>query len=401
MIYPTRRAVGLMAAGAPVSLVLAVVAPNLWVVGVAWILAVLLLIMADAWLAPSSRTVSFRLTAPARLATVDAPQAAVLKLSFAGRSPHRVEATLQTNAKLTAAPVRARAMVAQGGADLDFTLAPDRRGDGVVERAWARWTGPLGLLHMQASHVLDQAVAVIPNIASAREHAIRLFSRDAFFGQKSQIELGDGSEFNALREFQDGMDLRSVDWRQSARHGALLSKEYKSERNHPVMLVIDSGRLMGEPIGGAPKLDQAINAALALGYVSLRAGDRIGLAAFDAKPRLISKTAAGVVGFPVIQQLAARIDYSAEETNFTLGLSAVAGALDRRALVVIFTDFADTTSAQLMLESAARLMKRHLVLFVLFEDEELESLARRAPPTFPVRWSPTRCCGNATWSSPD
>ena len=75
------------------------------------------------------------------------------------------------------------------------------------------------------------------------------------------------------------------------------------------------------------------------------------------------------------------MDYSTEETNFTLGLTALAGRLDRRALVVVFTDFADATSAELMVENVARLMRTHLVLFVVFRDEELESLVTRAPET--------------------
>jgi uncharacterized protein (DUF58 family) len=75
------------------------------------------------------------------------------------------------------------------------------------------------------------------------------------------------------------------------------------------------------------------------------------------------------------------VDYSDHETNFVLGLSAVTGALDRRALVVVFTDFADTTSAQLLLESAARMARRHLLLFALFADEELETIARQEPAT--------------------
>ncbi|HEX7887354.1 MAG TPA: DUF58 domain-containing protein, partial [Phenylobacterium sp.] len=83
--------------------------------------------------------------------------------------------------------------------------------------------------------------------------------------------------------------------------------------------------------------------------------------------------------FPLLQKLCASLDYSTEETNFTLGLTALSGRLDRRAVVVVFTDFADATSAELMIENVARLMRTHLVLFVVFRDEELESLAGREP----------------------
>ncbi len=379
MIYPTRRAVILMATGAPFAFGVAAAAPSLWIAAAGWILSVLGLLGLDAWLAPSARSLEFALEAPLELATVAAPAPMALTLSFPGRSPRYVEATLKTNAKISAAPARRRGEVIEKTARLTFFLGPVRRGEGRLERLWARWTGPLGLLHLQITAPLDQSVIVAPNIGGVRDEAMRLFARDAAFGQKAQIERGDGTEFHALKEFQPGMDLRAIDWRQSARHGQLLSKEYKTERNHPIMLVIDSGRLMGEPIGGAPKLDRALNAALLLGYVSLRMGDRVGLCAFDARPRLTGRPVSGAAAFPLIRRLAASVDYAPEETNFTLGLSAVSAVLDRRALVVVFTDFADMTSAQLMLEAAGRLTKRHLVLFVLPEDEPLERLVAAEP----------------------
>ncbi len=379
MIYPTRRAVVLMGAGAPFALGLATLAPSLWVAAAGWILGVLGLMGLDAWLAPSSRGLTFDVEAPGELATVAEAESMAVSLSFRGRGPRSVEATLKTNAKITSSPARRRGEVIDRAARLSFRLAPVRRGEGRLEQIWARWTGPLGLLHLQVSSPLDQTVVVAPNVRGVRDEAMRLFARDAAFGQKAQIERGDGTEFHALKEFQPGMDLRSIDWKQSARHGLVLSKEYKTERNHPIMLVIDSGRLMGEPIGGAPKLDRALNAALLLGYVSLRMGDRVGLCAFDSRPRLTGRPVSGATAFPLIRRLAAKVDYAAEETNFTLGLSAVSAVLDRRALVVVFTDFADMTSAQLMLEAAGRLTKRHLVLFVLPEDEPLEELARAEP----------------------
>lgn len=379
MISPTRRAVLIMAAGAPLALALGLIAPGLWSAGLAWILAVIGLIGLDALLAPSARSVTLDLQSPDHLPAAAQGGSAELGVAFQGRAPRRLEAALETNANLSAAPPRADVLVHGREARHAFALAPVRRGAGSIDRAWVRWTGPLGLTNLQLSHRFGRAVPVIPDVQAVRKAALSLFARDAYFGQKAQIERGDGTEFQALREFQPGMDLRTIDWKQSARHGQILSKEFRTERNHPIMLVIDSGRLMGEPVEGAPKLDRALNAALLLGYVGLRLGDRVGLCAFDSRPRLIGRPVTGTPAFPVLQRLATTVDYSTEETNFTLGLSTVLGALDRRALVVVFTDFADTTSAELMLESAARLTKRHLVLFALFTDTELEDLTRREP----------------------
>ena len=95
-------------------------------------------------------------------------------------------------------------------------------------------------------------------------------------------------------------------------------------------------------------------------------GDRVGFFGFDVQPRLFSGAVSGAHAFPFLQRIAARLDYSTEETNYTLALTQLGAALERRSLIVVFTDFADTTSAQLMLENVGRLIKRHLVLFVIY-----------------------------------
>ncbi|MDZ4376338.1 MAG: DUF58 domain-containing protein, partial [Phenylobacterium sp.] len=248
-----------------------------------------------------------------------------------------------------------------------------------IESLWARWRGPLGLMWLQRQTTPGNVIPLLPDIASVREQALRLFARDAPLGAKPLIDTGEGAEFHALKEFQTGMDLGDIDWKQSARHVRLIGREYRTERNHQVMLALDAGRLMSAPVAGLPRLDRAINAALLLAFVSLRMGDKVGVFAFDSRPRVASGAASGPAAFPLLQRVCAGIDYSADETNFTLGLTALSGRLDRRATVVVFTDFADSTSAELMVENVARLLRTHVVLFVVFRDEEMETLVAVEP----------------------
>jgi uncharacterized protein (DUF58 family) len=378
MIYPTSRAVVVMALGAPLALAIGLVQPNYWVAGAAWALLVGALCLADAVLgAPRDRT-TLTFEAPGVLHT-GASAPLTLKVSFERRGPAHAEAAAQVNERLTLSADRAWAPVRRGEAQAAFELSPVRRGQGEIERIWARWRGPFGLVWKQISQAPRRLIAITPNVSAVKDEAIRLFARDAMFGLKTQLETGDGSEFHALRELTPGMDRRAIDWKQSARHGKLLAKEYRTERNHPVVFAIDTGRLMCEPLLGMPRIDRAINAALLMAFVSLKLGDRVGFFGFDVKPRLFSGAASGAHAFPFLQRIAAQLDYSSEETNYTLALTQLGGALERRSLIVVFTDFADTTSAELMLENVGRLLKRHLVLFVIFRDEELEAIARREP----------------------
>ncbi|MGH6971465.1 MAG: DUF58 domain-containing protein, partial [Caulobacteraceae bacterium] len=378
MIYPTGRAVVAMAAGAPLALAIGLVQPGYWVAGAAWVALIGGLCLADAVLGARRDLARLELTAPATLGTASSAPMSV-KLAFERGAPAGMEAAVEVSARLAADPDRMTAKVRGGVAEARFDLRPIRRGEGRIERVWARWRGPFGLVWKQVSQRPAKPVAVIPNIAHVKEEAVRLFARDAIFGLKAQLERGDGSEFHALSELAPGMDKRAIDWKQSARHGKLLAKEFRAERNHPVVLAIDTGRSMCEPLLGAPRLDRAVDAGLLMAFVSLKLGDRVGLFGFDARPHLFSRPVSGARAFPLLQRAAGRLDYSAEETNFTLGLSQLASALERRSLVVVFTEFSDPTSAELMVENVGRLLKRHLVLFVVFRDEELEAIARREP----------------------
>lgn len=379
MIYPTLRAVVIAALGAPVALVVGLLASDYWLAAPAWLALLATMVLLDgaaaAW---NGRGMTVRLRAPGAIGAGTFALAGI-DLAFVGRPGRRVELALEADDRLQVTPDRFRATVEDRQVRAEVRLTPRRRGQADLRDLWVRWSGPLGLVWAQQRRKLNHTAALTPDIAGVQAEAMRLFARDAMFGVKAQIDTGEGAEYHALKDFLPGMDRRAVDWKQSARHGKLLSKEFRTERNHHILLALDTGRTMCEPLAGLPRIDRAINAALTLAFVSLKLGDRVGLFGFDAEPRLATGITAGVGSFPLIQRLAAGLDYSDAETNYTLGLSQLAGSLERRSLIVVFTEFADPTSAELLIENAARLTRRHLVLFVVMRDEELEAIAQADP----------------------
>ncbi|VAV96676.1 putative membrane protein, partial [hydrothermal vent metagenome] len=182
-------------------------------------------------------------------------------------------------------------------------------------------------------------------------------------------------------EYQPGMDRRSIDWKGSARHSKLLAKEYDTERNNQIVFALDCGSTMCEPIEGLPRIDRAVSAALLTAYITLKSGDQTSLFSFAAKPEVSTPFLSGSRNFYRLQQDAATINYRHQESNYTLALSALSSRLKRRSLIIIFTDFTDPTAADLMLEAAARLIDKHLVLFVVLEDKELSDIIDRQPET--------------------
>jgi len=378
-MYPTARMIGVALLGVPLALAAGLYAPQFWLVGAGWMLVAVGLFLLDAMISAAPSQLSFAAKVPGAIG-VARPENASVRLMFEGPAPSSVEFAVDTGTLIEPVPERQETTVAGGTAQVDFAIKPLRRGESFVETLWTRWQGPLGLVWKQRKHTLHEKVAIIPNIASIKEEARRLFERESGqMGMRAQLRTGEGTEFNALKEFEPGMDRRMIDWKQTAKHGRLLAREFKVEENLHIVFALDTGRLMCEPLKGLPRIDRAIQAMLLLSYVALRLGDRVGIFAFDEKPKIASRTVSGAHAFSALQYVASQIDYSTAETNFTLGLTQLAGELQRRAVIVVFTDFSDTTSAELMVENMKRLLARHLVLFIAFRDEELESMALAEP----------------------
>ncbi len=381
MISPTPRAVIVMMLGVPVMLLIAVFAPELWTLAGGWIAVVGGLMLLDAAIGARLSGLEIAVEAPSLL-YIGGEDPATVTIAFPrGPAPPHADVRLETDERIVQPETVRLKGFPEGRRARDFQLRPVRRGMADITRVWVRWPGPLGLVHKRRTRTLALALPVTPNLRWVKEEAVRLYARDAEFGIKAQLERGDGSEFDALREFAAGMDRRAIDWKHSARHRHLLAKEFRTERNHTIVFAFDTGRLMSEPLGGVPKLDRAINAALLLGYVSLRNGDRTALFGFDARPRLTATPLTGTRAFPKLQAQAASLDYSPEDANYTLALSDLAGRLDRRSLIILFTDFVDTISAELMLENVRRLSDRHLIVFATFEDELLGRFVDAEPDT--------------------
>jgi uncharacterized protein (DUF58 family) len=376
---PTGRAAVFVGAAVPVALIVAVVFPEAWPFGLAFLAGALVSVGLDALMSLPPRALGVAWKLPAMLYIGSSDPAVFTLTSTRGGRPVPVELALDADPRLRPPP-RVRAIVSPGGsAEIGIRLRPLRRGMAEVERLWLRWQGPMGLVWRHSEHLIEAEIPVLPNVRAVRAAAIRFFARDAPTGQKTQSQQGDGSEFDALRDYVPGLDRRSVDWKHSARHRKLVCKEFKAERNHNIVLAFDTGHLMSEPLDGVARLDRAINASLLLAYASLREGDRVGLFGFDAQVRLYTEPASGLQNFTRVQHAAAELEYRPEETNYTLGLTHLSARLKRRSLVVLMTDFIDTVTAEMMVENLARLTQRHLVMFVSFVDPALALLTDAVP----------------------
>ncbi|MDR1535218.1 MAG: DUF58 domain-containing protein [Planctomycetota bacterium] len=381
MILPTPRGAGIFALSLPLSLLIVTCRPGHWPASLCFPATVLALMLADACLMPPRRRLEIKVSAPARL-PLGRPGAIGLSVDcpgWEGISPFDAIPELEGEAETP--PSRSGTM-RRGRLELELPVRPRRRGILAVPAVQLRWRGPLGLVDRLFRHACGLRVEIVPNIRGLHKEALRFVAEDGLPGGKSRNRPGEGGEFDRLRDHHRGMDTRFLDWKRSARHRKLLGKEFRQEQNHQIILGIDAGRLMLEPLDGVPRIDHAIRAALMLGWISLRAGDLVGGCCFGARFRGFIRPGRGPTHFSHLQRFAAGMEYRAEETNFTLGLTELDSRLKRRGLVVLFSEFVDSIAAELLLESLRPLARRHLVVFVTMSDPWLRRLIEAPPGTF-------------------
>ena len=370
---PTPRAILLLALAAPVALLIAARAASAWVAAPAFGGAVLLLIVLDALFAGALADLRVIVAEDAEVG--EPLRIAVLADLVRAGAGARPEAALALDPRLHDGGRLVLALSLRHGAwEGSAEALPIRRGLGRIDAVWLRWSGPLGLAHRQATRAVEREVRVWPNLAPVRSPALQLFLRDAQFGLVARRIRGAGTEFEALAEYEPGMDRRRIDWKSSARHAQLYAKEYETERNNQIVFAFDCGQAMCEPIDGLPRIDRAVTAALTTAWVALKGEDRVALYGFAARPQLMTPFVTASRDFHRLQKAAAALDYHAEEPNFTLALASLATRLKRRSLIVLFSEFTDPTSAELMIENVGRLVERHRVIFVVMADAELAGL---------------------------
>ncbi len=379
IIAPTERATWLMAGLAPVAVVIASASPGAWVIAPLLGGALLVLIVTDAVMA--GRNTGWDIAAPGDV-EVGQPATLAVTAQFAKGRRSNVAAALACDPRFAPGGRVLIGLSPRGeepGWRGEITVTATRRGTAPVTRAWLRWTGPLGLGARQVSHPLEELVRIWPDLSPVRSPDLQTFLRNAQLGLIARRIRGEGTQFEALSEYEPGMDRRRIDWKASARHTKLYARENESERNNQIVFAFDCGQAMCEPVDGLPRIDRAVSAALTCAYVALKGGDRCALFGFARTPQVMTPFIGDPRAFHRLQSAAASLDYQSAEPNFTLALATLTAKLKRRSLVVVFSDFTDPTAAELMVESLGRLVHKHLVLFVTIADSEIEAMIA-APP---------------------
>jgi uncharacterized protein (DUF58 family) len=305
-------------------------------------------------------------------------------------------------------------------AKLRYRVEPKERGDWETGWLYVRYRSPLGLAERWARAPLTQTVRIYPALRTGEEQQI-------FLARSRQIELqlrraqqrGLGRDFESLRDYREGDDLRDICWTATARRGSLVTRQYQTERSQPVWIVLDCGRLMRarvalaqSPINSgaaridaerkfdgaethpsrkdkdaarvrhpAPcsKLDHACTTAVALAQLALYSGDRVGLLAYGQKIQQRLLPGRGAAHLRQLIELLAQVHTETGEADHLRATATLNRLQPRRSLILWVTDLAETAMRPEVIDGALQLLRRHVLLFVAMAQPEVESIAQARP----------------------
>jgi uncharacterized protein (DUF58 family) len=277
-------------------------------------------------------------------------------------------------------PSGALAVAAGGSARSEYPIEPRPRGDARFGDVWLRYRSPLCLAERWARAPLGQSVRVYPNLEEAQRMRIYLIrSRQIELEKRLKRQRGQGREFESLREYRAGDELRDIAWSVTARRGKLITKVYQTERSQTVWVVLDAGRLLRARVNGLTKLDYTVNAALSLAQVAFYSGDRVGLIAYGRKPQQRVGPGRGVPHLRVLLESLAQVRAEPFEADHLLAAELLLSLQSRRGLIIWLTDLAETAATPEVIECAATMATRHLVVLGIIGQPELRRLVAATP----------------------
>jgi uncharacterized protein (DUF58 family) len=269
---------------------------------------------------------------------------------------------------------------AQSSATLIYGLTPPRRGRFEFGHTALRFKSRLGLVWCETRMTAPISVKVYPNMRRAREAELKaLGARSVVSSHRKTSWRGEGREFESMRDYVRGDELRHISWTATARRGKLTTRQYQIERDQTILIALDAGRLMTARIEKETKLDSAVHATLALFSAAARAGDNAGLVVFGRKIKSYLPPSRGRDHIESALEALHAVEPEMIEPSYARAFEFISANSKRRALIVLLTDLVDEEGSKELLTSLHLLRPRHLPLVVTIADRDLKAVVRETP----------------------
>lgn len=343
----------------------------------AWIGLCLLLVAADVALAASPRSVTVSRRLPRR---VRIGEPVPVSVAVHNHGTKLLNAVIRDAWQPTAgAPTERQRLLLPPGerGRVAISLLPRRRGELVSEFVMIRSRGPLGIAGRRARHSVRGSIRVLPAFSSRKHLPSRLARLRELDGNTSIQVRGQGTEFDSLREYVRGDDVRSIDWRATARAGTTMLRTWRPERDRHVVIIIDTGRTAAARVGDGTRVDASLEAALLLAALASRAGDHVHLLMYD---RVVRGRVTGVDGaalLPALTDAMAPVHARLVDTDWHGAFAAVRTLTTRPSLIVALTAQDAAESARGFLGAFPNASRATTVLVGSVTDDGISALARR------------------------
>src|SRR2546421_3812714 len=269
---------------------------------------------------------------------------------------------------------------AQTSASLAYNLTPPKRGQFTFGEIAVRYLSRWRLVWNQSRASQPMTVKVYPNMRRAREAELKALGARSFVAARRKSQWrGEGRDFESLRDYVRGDEMRHISWTATARRGKLVTRQYQMERDQTILIALDAGRLMTARIENETKLDSAVHAALALMSAAARAGDNAGLLVFGRRIKAFLPPQRGAEHLDAALEALHAIEPEMIEPSYARAFEFISANSHRRSLVVVLTDLVDEEGSRELLSSLKLLRPRHLPLVVTIADRDLKAVVREPP----------------------
>jgi uncharacterized protein (DUF58 family) len=261
-----------------------------------------------------------------------------------------------------------------------YELRPPRRGKYEFGRTTARFLSKLGLVWIQTELGESESIKVYPNMRRAREIELKALGANAYLAvQRKSIRRGDGREFESMRDYVRGDELRHISWTTTARRAKLTTRQYQIERDQAVVIALDAGRLMTARINDETKFDTAIHASLALMSAAAKGGDNCGLVVFGRNVKKYLPPKKGLAQIDGILEALHDLEPELIEPSYSRAFRFISANSKKRSFVVVLTDLVDKESSRELINALRLLRPRHLPLVATIGDRDLNATVSQSP----------------------
>ncbi|MGI0107741.1 DUF58 domain-containing protein [Salinimicrobium sp. WS361] len=269
----------------------------------------------------------------------------------------------------------------------NYSLRPVERGEYFFGSLNVFASTPLKLVKRRKKFGKEQMVKVYPSFIQMKKYDFLAVDRKISQpGLKKIRKIGHTMEFEQIKDYVAGDDVRSINWKATAKQGGLMVNQYQDERSQPVYSVIDTGRTMKMPFNHLKLLDYAINSALAFSNIALKKKDKAGLITFSSKMEKILPASSKKAHLNLLLESLYNVNTRYRDSDFGLLYTHLNRRLAQRSLLLLYTNFEHLSALHRQMPYLLALSKKHLLVVIFFENTELENFissnAEKVPDIF-------------------